>query len=87
MLTIYILDYRKDSPLKMGKTTRPVKKRIKELQTGCPHDLRVVATFRANRYFERQLHKTFARCKYKSGGQEWYRRDPALLAFIEKVKK
>ena len=86
-MLIYILDYRKNSPLKIGKTTRPIKQRLKELQTGCPHDLRIIATFRANQYFECQLHKTFEYCKYKSGGQEWYKRDPTLLSFIESIKK
>ena len=52
--------------------------RCKELETGCPVPLRVIAV--TARYYEDDLHRRFARFRVKG---EWFDGAPELWCFID----
>ena len=70
---------RENSPIKIGYTSRPnTRKRIAELQTGCPYKLSLIGTMRGTLELEKSLHDIFSywRC---DGGQDWYESNFDLL--------
>jgi acyl dehydratase len=69
-MAVYLLsdgDY-----LKIGYTSRDVARRVRELQTGSPRDIRLVAALLdAGPEIERELHARFAAYRIRSNG-EWF---------------
>lgn len=63
--------------IKIGESEDP-SKRLRELQTGCPLELRIMGATR--KYHEKELHRQFAHLWVR---REWYRPAPDLLTFIE----
>lgn len=64
---------------KTGFTERWVRKRMSELQTGCPFPLELVGCIPGNRNQEKALHRQFSNDRMLLGGQEWFRYNPRLL--------
>ena len=54
--------------VKIGTANRP-ESRLRELQVGCPHELRIIATAQGGMPFERILHKFLRKARVRG---EWY---------------
>lgn len=68
-----------DFPIKIGFAERS-NVRIRELQTGCPYPLVMLATLAGTYKTESALHRQF---KADRMCGEWFRRSPELMALIE----
>lgn len=66
---VYLVEAVGVQAVKIGFTSGCVQKRLEYLQTGSPHELRVVASVDADKGFETDLHKMLA--DYRIRG-EWY---------------
>lgn len=74
---VYVIQQGDDGPLKIGVTT-DVRKRMRSLQTGSPHPLRLVAIFDGNKLDEQKAHDRFA--PHALSG-EWFKPVPEILRF------
>lgn len=72
----YFIQAGVDGPVKIG-IAEDVEERLKQLQTGCPDDLRLIGRIRGN--CEADLHKRFERLRLRG---EWFKPDVRLMAFI-----
>ena len=66
---IYLIRAGETDLYKIGYTSGKAKKRVKGLQTGCPHKLSIVRVLQGDQEREKWLHKTFS--KYRKEG-EWF---------------
>lgn len=78
-MTIYYAQPAKGGLIKIGFTTKDVKSRINELQTGCPDKLVVLATEEGGEKREAELHNQFQDLREIG---EWFRPDPRLMRHI-----
>jgi hypothetical protein len=72
---------------KIGFTKNDPNKRLKQLQTGAPHELRLINSYKTEHYkkVERMLHGTFFKENVKN---EWFHlEDDKLKTFIPECKK
>lgn len=76
---IYFIEAVGANLLKIGFTERDPEERLKELQTGCPHKLRLVATTFGDRETERLWHDEYA--DLRTSG-EWFRLDDRLRGYL-----
>lgn len=67
--TIYLIEAVGAFALKVGFTSGPLEKRLRDLQTGSPHELRLVASQSGSKSDERALHETLE--DYRIRG-EWF---------------
>lgn len=72
-----------DGPIKIG-VSADVQKRLRQLRTGVPHDLALLATMQGDDTTEYGFHVRFAADRI-SPRAEWFRPSPELLAFIASV--
>lgn len=72
---IYFIEAMGAGLVKIGFTERAVVDRLKELQTGCPHRLRVLATVAGSQSDEGDFHRQFAHLRAEG---EWFRLDDEL---------
>lgn len=75
---IYFIEAVGAGLVKIGFTERDVQSRVRELQTGCPHHLRVMATVAGDLPDEGEMHRQFAHLR---AGGEWFRLDDELRVF------
>jgi len=68
--------------IKIGYSSN-VGKRMDELSTGCPHDFKLLHDTPGDRELEADMHKRFRHLRAR---QEWFRKDPELLAYIKDLK-
>lgn len=66
------------SLVKIGASDH-IERRIKQVQTTCPYDVRLLATSGGDRTEEARLHRRFA--PYRVRG-EWFRHEGALATYI-----
>lgn len=78
---IYFIQSQNGS-IKIGYTDRDPQIRLKELQTGNPEKLELIAVSNGSRYQERKIHKTLKKWRCK-GGTEWYEPIELLLEYIK----
>lgn len=76
---VYFIRSEKTHAIKIGFTAGKIEDRLSALQTAHPHKLKVLATSRGNREYEKALHARFA--KHRLEG-EWFEPHPDLVAFI-----
>lgn len=76
---VYFVGEDEPSLIKIGWAKTSVEKRVRQLQTGSPLRLRVLATIVGSRLDEKKLHRRFF--ELHSHG-EWFRAAPELLASI-----
>lgn len=69
-----------DYPIKIGFTAYAMNQRLSMFQVGNPNILVCLATEVGSQELERQRHARFGHLHIRG---EWFRRDPALLQFIE----
>lgn len=78
MGTIYFIRMDK-GPVKIGYTEKNVEHRVRQLQTGSPHKLVILATAEGTKEDERQLHNRFADYNIKG---EWFKCVPEIMSYI-----
>lgn len=66
---VYFVTSEPDNFVKIGWAMRSPWARMRELQTGCPEALRLMAAVPGSRDEERRLHETFAELHYRG---EWF---------------
>lgn len=66
---LYIIQMARTGDVKVGRSKHP-EKRLKELQTGCPHPLRIILHMPGYGHMEKELHRRMA---HKSLKGEWFR--------------
>ena len=82
---VYFIEV-KDGPIKIGYTSRSIGQRFKELQSGCPYPLKVLAVIdEGDLLMERRLHESYSLWRVPFTN-EWYERDP-LMRFVESINK
>ena len=80
----YVVYFLKAGPfIKIGKATFSPAMRVRELQTGCPYPIEVLAFVPGDVAMERGLHKRFEYCRAHG---EWFHASASLLAFIESLE-
>lgn len=72
--------------VKIGWTSRPLDKRLKEHQCGSGQPLRYLAYFDGTEQQERCLHVRFAEYRKMDAGTEWFYLTGELRQYIEKEK-
>ena len=81
---VYVIGNLNEKICKIGFSQKP-KERLKGIQTGCPHILKIILLFEAEKYTETKLHHKYS--KYKLSG-EWFLIDGELEKSIyENIKK
>lgn len=81
---IYFVEAVGTDLLKIGFTDRDVECRLKELQTGCPHKLRVLATYDGGVAEEAALHTVFSHLRTTG---EWFRMDDEVRWLVSYVRR
>jgi hypothetical protein len=78
---VYFVRNGAEGPIKIGFTRGSAQRRVRELQSGNPVRLQLLATISGGVAEERQLHRTMAAYRLRPGS-EWFERDAieALLA-------
>ena len=70
---LYFIQARKTGMIKIGRSKHP-KKRLKQLQTGASHELRLIASFEGLGWREPQLHEDLKKWRIRQNG-EWFHHD------------
>lgn len=78
-MTIYFVQPLNGGLVKIGFTSKDVKSRIQELQTGCPDKLTLLGTEPGDEQREASLHVQFADLRVNG---EWFRPDVRLMRHI-----
>lgn len=79
---VYFIEDPVEGSIKIG-TAQDVQQRLKGLQTGHPRALAVLATTPGDNRLESELHERFAHLRIRG---EWFRPEPDLLAFIDRLR-
>lgn len=82
---IYVIQsgVKKDAPVKIGKTTAQRRnRRRKELQTGNPEKLYVIARLRGGIKREAELHDRFSKSRIHG---EWFHRSAQIEAWLKEI--
>ena len=79
---IYFIAQSNKAFVKIGYTSKPIKKRLGALQTGNPFRLVVLDIITGNKRVEKAIHKKFD--KYRFNG-EWFRYSREIRDFIRDV--
>jgi len=69
--------------IKIGKSTYSGRRRIAELQTGCPYPIEFIGQIKGGQREERVLHRQFAHIRAHG---EWFHATEQLLAHIDLLK-
>jgi hypothetical protein len=77
---VYFITMEPDQYVKIGWALRNPWSRMRELQTGCPEALRMMAAAPGTRDEERRLHETFAELHYRG---EWFIMDHKLYDLVQ----
>lgn len=75
---VYFVEARPSGLIKIGSASDP-RRRVKELQTGSPEHLRLLAVTTGGELHERDLHARFATDRVRG---EWFSPSPSLIALI-----
>ncbi len=78
---VYFLQAVIGGPIKIGSSVN-VEARVVAMQTGCPFELRVLATMPGGLLEERAMHSRF--CALRGAG-EWFRPGPELIEVIRAI--
>jgi hypothetical protein len=75
---VYFMGSGSDGPIKIGMSFDP-DRRVKDIQTASPEEIRVLAQVSGDQDVERMFHGVFAPDHIRG---EWFKRSPTLLEFI-----
>lgn len=79
---VYFIQAADTRDIKIGFTTRDVESRVREMQTGHPSELLILAKTRGSVSLERELHQKFEK---HSGRGEWFTPHPDLMSYITAI--
>ena len=79
---IYLIVDKEMYYCKIGFSVEP-KKRLKQLQTGCPLDLYIYGTIDGNQYVEREVHKLFKAYHIRN---EWFNLSHSIIDYFTSDK-
>ncbi len=79
---VYFIEAIGSGSVKIGTTKVGVDARLKGLETGCPHDLRVIATINGDEFVEKKIHAWLARHRLRG---EWFRLNHDVRAAIAMI--
>lgn len=79
---VYFVRAGRTNTLKIGWARSDVEKRLRELQTGCPHTLHLIGFMPGSQAEERDWHYRF--CHLRTRG-EWFRLDGDLRSAINRL--
>ena len=71
--------------IKFGYTTYDVRQRLGLLQTGCPHDLELLAFCKGSKADEANIHSRLLRANCRHRG-EWFKDCPAAQLILNEMK-
>lgn len=71
-----------DGPIKIGRSVEPLK-RMKVLQAGHPHELKLLGVIRGGADLEFQIHDLFKENRLEG---EWFKRDETLIGFMQHLE-
>lgn len=71
---LYLIQMDVTGDIKIGRSG-DVEARLTELQTGCPHKLRIIICVPGEGHIERQLHQKLAHHRLRNGKGEWFREE------------
>lgn len=80
--TVYFLKTDDSESIKIGFTTN-LPLRLRHIQTGCPSEVRLLASVEAGRGTELFYHTKWMRHRQRG---EWFEPAPAILSEIERIK-
>ena len=80
--TIYFVEAVGTGYVKIGFTRQMASRRVRELQTASPHELRLLAWMEEFEGREATIHARFHHLRYRG---EWFRLDEALRLFVAEV--
>ena len=80
---VYFLQSQTLGLVKIGSANN-VARRLDQLRTACPDELRLIAVINGDVEAERQLHKKFARLRVRG---EWFHPGEDLMRYIDSVDK
>ncbi len=83
MAFVYVIQATGTNRIKLGYSIQP-EQRLKELQTGSPYKLKMLAQWPGTRYMESQLHRALA--AYRQDG-EWFEVPPFAGMLIWQIVK
>jgi hypothetical protein len=78
-VTVYFIQEGRGGPIKIGVTERCPLKRLADMQTGCPKELRLLGQTEGDRHKETELHHVFREHWIRG---EWFRPHPEVLEFV-----
>lgn len=81
--TVYFIEATESRRIKIGFTAGAPVDRMKQLQTGQPERLRIVATVPGDKSDERELHRMFAASNITG---EWFERNDMLVGLIRGIR-
>lgn len=79
---VYFIEAIGSDSIKIGTASDPMA-RLADLQTGCPFELVLLATVPGGYQLEDELHERFSSSVLRG---EWFRGDPALRSYIQRLK-
>lgn len=79
-MAIYFIQCGKNGPIKIGQTENDIKERIRQLQTGCPYELRLLWVYTGSDYDEKDVHGLFEHERIRG---EWFHPSLKLIRFID----
>jgi hypothetical protein len=68
---LYLMQIGGTGAIKIGRSGNPARRRI-QLQTGCPHSIRILLVVEDQGWREKALHQTMKRHKTRSLSGEWF---------------
>lgn len=81
-LLVYFIEAGPGGPIKIG-SSHDVARRMANMQTAMPFDLRTLATISGANRAESELHRRFKHLRIRG---EWYRAEPDLVALIAALR-
>ena len=71
MKDLYIIQCDKTGAFKIG-VSKDVQKRYKQLQTGCPYELKIILILKEGAKMEKRLHADLKKYRTTKHNQEWF---------------
>jgi len=78
---VYFIGPENGSSIKIGYSERPIKERLRHLQTGSPYPLKVFLTTPGTLRTEREFHERFSSLRIRGTG-EWFLAEGELIEFL-----
>jgi len=71
---LYVIQMSHTGAFKVGRS-KHIDKRLRQLQVGCPHRLRIILRGEGLGYLEKSVHQTLSIFQTRYGDGEWFREE------------